>query len=73
MRVYYVSAINGKRVSLMVGPLTQHEEALGLVEEARKIASELDSWSDFWHWGTLSIDETGAPEGTMNRYFSSIV
>jgi len=71
MRVYYVSAINGKRVSLMVGPFSQQQEAIDLVNEARRVASELDSWSDFWHWGTLSIDESGAPEGTMNSYFAS--
>jgi hypothetical protein len=62
-RFFYVSMIRGKRVAILAGPLTTHDEALGYVESARKLASKIDPWTDFDLFGTCSrpvADITGA-------------
>lgn len=66
--VYYVSAQDGPRYSLMLGPLATHEEALALVDQVSGLAHTLDPRAWFWAWGTCGMRWVGH-QGTMNKYF----
>lgn len=70
-RVYYVSAQDGARYSLMLGPFATHEAALAQVDAVCAKACQLDPRAWFWAWGTLSalLDR----KGTMNRYFPELM
>lgn len=56
-RDYYVSMIRGekkKQVAFMAGPFATHEEALAQVDAVKREASRLDTWADFYLFGTCS-------------------
>jgi hypothetical protein len=64
---FYVSAIDGKRSSLMLGPFASHEAALARVDACRRKADDLDGRAWFWAWGTCRVvTEKSLPKGTMN-------
>lgn len=61
--MFYVTVINGPRVSRLVGPFETHEEALEWVEPARRKAQEWDSFAWFYSYGTARY----APENSGFR------
>ena len=52
---YFVDAVDGKRVSLLLGPFATHAEALVMVDPARTLACELDPWAHFYRFGTCRV------------------
>lgn len=69
---YYVSAVDGNKYALMLGPFKTHEEALQMVEQCRNKAYDLDPRSHWWQWGTCREDDDGTGEfrlGRMNNLF----
>lgn len=64
---FYVSAIDGKRRALMLGPFASHEAALARVDACRRKADELDGRAWFWAWGACRLTtEKSLPNGNMN-------
>lgn len=66
---YYVSAVDDRRAALLAGPFrNNHARALALVEEARRVAGELDPWSHFYAFGTCRLPcASSNPAGTLNE------
>lgn len=59
---YYVTVIRNvrgsraaRRVGWLAGPFARHEDALALVERARRLANRLDPWTEFDAFGTSSM------------------
>ena len=70
---YYVSAVDGNKYALMLGPFKMHEEALQMVEQCRNKACDLNPHSHWWQWGTCREDDDGTGEfglGKMNDLFN---
>ena len=65
-RAFYVSLIREKRTALLAGPYDTHDEALQMVRPARRVASEIDPWSDFDLIGTCSLETATPPRGIIN-------
>jgi hypothetical protein len=66
---YYVSAIDGPRKYLMLGPFDALAEALAQVTPAAKKADELDPRAWFMAWGTCKVETPGElSPGRLNRY-----
>lgn len=66
---FYVSAINGRRKALAVGPYRRHGDALAAVEPVRRWAErnlrDVDPWVA---WGTAR-DRAGHAPGKANEAF----
>lgn len=70
VRLHYVSAIDGSRKALLVGPFTSHAAALARVDDASKLAESTYSDAAFAAFGTLSIrPRNNAPRGKLNELF----
>lgn len=66
-RDYYVSLVRGLRTALLAGPFAVHADALAMVASAVKLANELDQWSHFDAFGTLSLPRyPWNPKGKLN-------
>jgi hypothetical protein len=67
---YYVTAVDGQRIALLVGPLQSHEAALARVKDAKRIAEAINSRALFYAYGT-SRDKGGVtlPPGKLNEWF----
>lgn len=59
MREFFVSLQRGKRTALLAGPFSSQGEAEGHVEAAVRIANEVDPWSWFDSFGTMSMEPCG--------------
>jgi hypothetical protein len=68
---YYVSARDGDREWLLLGPLPRHELALRMVRPVINLAHEANPRSAFYAFGTLRVkdaaDDLGL--GSANKYF----
>jgi len=64
---YYVSIIDGDQFNTVVGPFQTHQEALDMVEPARKIGSKVDWKSWFYGWGAVKM-KNGHIEGMLNEH-----
>lgn len=63
---YYVTARDGGRTALLVGPFEDdHAQALALVDAGRRAAEEVDSRAVFWWFGTCRSDTDLGP-GKLN-------
>ena len=62
---YYISVIDGAKYALVAGPFKNHEQALGLVEQAKKVGYTRDPMSHFYAWGTCKRPN-GYQEGVLN-------
>lgn len=67
---YYVSIIrNGgtphRKVGLLAGPFTAHEDALAMVDAARSAAQDADPWAAFDAFGTCGVENYDKP-GVLN-------
>jgi hypothetical protein len=70
---YYVSAIDGPRKALILGPfIDDHAGALAMVEKAREKAEQLDNKAFWYAYGTCRVPTDGSVllrAGVLNRYF----
>jgi hypothetical protein len=69
---YYVSAIDGSKWALVSGPYETHQEALDLVDKARRIAVSLDPRAHFAGFGTARIKDGSTPPGVLQRWGYSL-
>ena len=58
---YYVSVVDGARVSLLLGPYELHADALDNVERARKHACKVSERAWFYAFGTVRSDGERRP------------
>lgn len=66
---YYVTAVNGKKTSYLLGPYRTHAEALANVERGRRLACEADTWAWFYAYGTVKVT---SPNGKLSEsYFGT--
>jgi hypothetical protein len=63
---FYVTMIRDGRVARLAGPYDTKEEAEAQFEPARKIASEVDPFSDFDAFGVSAITAKEHKPGTLN-------
>jgi hypothetical protein len=64
---YYVSLRRDSRTALLAGPFATHTEALDTVARAVAKANEVDQWSHFDPFGTVSIPRSPSnPMGKLN-------
>ena len=66
---YYVSVMrSGRQQGLLAGPFATHQEALDLVDAARREACAVDPWCDFDAFGTCRLRGGSAlPHGRLNE------
>ncbi len=64
---FYVSIIDGPKFNVVAGPFRTHQEAIGMVEPARKVGHNHDPRSHFYGWGTVKMAD-GHREGNLNRF-----
>ena len=64
---YYVTMIRGDRVARLAGPFDTHEEALAHVDQARKVANEVDPRSHWDAFGTSGIESDNHAPGVLNK------
>lgn len=64
---YYVTALDGKRRSLVRGPFPTHTEALAAVEPTRRLVEERDARAHWYAWGTAR-NETDLGPGVLDRW-----
>lgn len=55
IEVFYVSVRDGKKYGLLVGPCKTHEEALALVEDAKRAALGSYPFAHFYAYGTTKV------------------
>ena len=70
--MYYVSVLNGSQKGLLAGPYDAHQEALDMVEPARKIAQEVDPWAWFHAFGTCKMPEGYDKPGVLNHLLGEV-
>ena len=63
---FYASVVDAGRLGLLAGPFTTHEEALAMVEPARRLACELNDWAWFYGFGTVRM-KNGHRPGVLNE------
>lgn len=67
---YYVTMIDGARVAFLAGPfINDHAGALAMVDEARRVAHEVDPRAHWYAFGTSRKSLWGNPEqraGVLN-------
>lgn len=68
---YYVSAVDGGRYALLLGPFANdHAAALAMVEPVRAKACELNPRAHWYAFGTCRLPpEVEAKPGRLNDYF----
>jgi hypothetical protein len=68
---FYVTMIRDpgprQRVARLAGPFDDHDAALAHVEPARRLARELDPWSDFDAFGTAGVTAAEHRPGVLNE------
>lgn len=67
---YYVTMIRGRRKAWLLGPFDAHADALARVDEARRVAQEIDPWSDFDLFGTAKVRASRLPPGVLNKHLN---
>lgn len=63
---FYVTMVRDGRTARLAGPFDSKEEAEAHVEPARKLASEIDPFSDFDAFGVSAITSAEHRPGTLN-------
>jgi len=63
---YYVSVVDGKRFTLLLGPFQRHQDALNRVDECYQLACKLNSWAHFYAYGTVRMDDNFTLAGKFN-------
>jgi hypothetical protein len=68
---YYISVIREsgfKDARLVSGPYSTHQEALDLVDKARRIAEQHDSRAAWYAFGTLRMKDAFAEPGILQKW-----
>ena len=63
---YYVSVRDGGRTGLLAGPFAKHAEAILLVDEARRVAEQVNDRAPFYWFGTCRSEKDLGP-GKLNE------
>ena len=63
---YYVSVRDGSRWGLLLGPFTEHDEALAWVDRVRAVADEMDPRAPWYAFGTTAMASTYIKPGLLN-------
>jgi hypothetical protein len=64
---YYVSLVRSPtQFSLLAGPFTAHADALAAVDEAWRMAEEVDAWAHFDSVGTVRMPDAYTKPGVLN-------
>lgn len=66
-RAYFVTMCRGSRAAFLAGPFETHEQALECVDEARRLACEINALHHFDAFGTASCAAAIAPRGALNE------
>lgn len=66
MQHFYVSVIDAKRYDLLAGPFATHQEALDMVEPARKLTTQIKPEAHFYGFGTCRAPEGYDRPGKLN-------
>ena len=67
---YYVSAIDGKRYALLLGPFRDdHKAALAMVDKAQARAMQVDIKAPWYSYGTCRLEHGTGKPGVFNAYF----
>ena len=69
---YYVSVLDGKRLGLLLGPFTQHVDALANVDRARVKACECDPGAHWYAFGTVRTKDGYNKPGVLNAFFPDL-
>lgn len=65
---YYVTMKSGNRTAWLLGPYSDHSDALNRVGAAKDLTAKLDQWSHFYSFGTARIQsEQRLPDGKLNK------
>lgn len=72
---YYVSAVDGKKFTLLLGPFIDcHVCALSMVDHVRIVADRVDPKSVFYSFGTCRLLGVAyKPAGVLNSYFPEVL
>lgn len=65
-RSFYVTVRRAKRVGWLAGPFSSELEARAMVDDASRLAIELDPWAHFDAFGTASVEVKDPPRGVLN-------
>ena len=65
---YYVTVIDGTRWRCLVGPFTNHRDALQMVTKASAKAEELDIRAAFYAYGTTAMAQSYTKPGILNDH-----
>lgn len=70
---YYVSAVEGKRYAVLLGPYATHAEALELVDVGRLEAVARDPRAIWWAFGTCRLppDHPNPPRGVLHAHLAT--
>ena len=64
---FYVTLRRDSRIIRLAGPFQDHDAAVGMVDEARRVATEIDPFVDFDGVGTAKLTTRLAlPHGVLN-------
>jgi hypothetical protein len=67
--MFYVTILDGPRVSLALGPFKRHEDALGRVARVREFVQARDVRAAFYAFGTSKWTGEGSPPaGKLNGH-----
>lgn len=71
---YYVSAVDGPRYFLLLGPFpNNHAAALAAVEEVRAFANDKVPQSHFYGFGTVRMALDHDKPGSANKYLPHLL
>lgn len=70
---YYVSATEGRRYALLLGPYATHQEAIDTVDLARLECTARDPRAVWWAYGTsrLPLDHPNPPRGHLHAHLTT--
>lgn len=69
---YYVSAIDGPRTALLLGPFPTHQQALDEVDTGRDMACDLDPRAHFYAFGTCRMPDDYTKPGVLTRRLQEV-
>lgn len=71
---YYVSAIDGPDIHLLLGPFSRHVDALSRVDAVRSFAVDKgEAKAAFMAFGTVRMPGDCTRQGTANKYLPELL
>lgn len=62
---YYVTMKRDTRTAWLLGPYTEHAEALAQIDQGRQLARDIDPFTDFDAFGTARLETESLPTGVL--------